>query len=152
MHNEELPGAALQPRPRNPHTWGFAESKIVVFRLIRPPPHERTGHTRFRKCQKLGAAYVIAGDGPLPISCGRGARAEDTDAWYNHRASQGSILAVTREHESRPLPHGRYDEGATRRLWKNGALTEVRMAMGCRKTPDRELEYLEMELEKQLGF
>ena len=37
-------------------------------------------------------------------------------------------------------------------LWKNGASKEVCMAMGCWKTPEVELEYLEMELEEQLKF
>ena len=37
-------------------------------------------------------------------------------------------------------------------LWKGGATKEVRLAMGCWRTPDVELEYLETELEEQLKF
>ena len=42
--------------------------------------------------------------------------------------------------------------GGDTHLWKNGATKEVRMAIGCWKTPEVELEYLEMELEEQLKF
>ena len=42
--------------------------------------------------------------------------------------------------------------GGDTNLWKRGASKEVRMAMGCWKTPEVELEYLEMELEEQVKF
>ena len=45
-----------------------------------------------------------------------------------------------------------FRHGGDTHLWKNGASKEVRMAMGCWKTPDVELEYLEMELQEQLKF
>ena len=35
---------------------------------------------------------------------------------------------------------------------ENAVTKEVRMAMGCWKTPEVELEYLEMKLEEQLKF
>ena len=42
--------------------------------------------------------------------------------------------------------------GGDSHLWKNGVTKEVRNAIGCWKTPEGELEYLEMELEEQLKF
>jgi hypothetical protein len=45
-----------------------------------------------------------------------------------------------------------FRRGGDTNLWKNGASKEVRMTMGCWKTPGVELEYLEMELEEQLKF
>jgi hypothetical protein len=42
--------------------------------------------------------------------------------------------------------------GGDTHLWKNGVSKEVRNAMGCWKTPEVELEYLEMELEEHLKF
>ena len=56
------------PRLKIP-AWDFVASTAFVFRLIRPPAHKTTGHTHFRKCQKLGREYVITGKGELPISC-----------------------------------------------------------------------------------
>ena len=38
------------------------------------------------------------------------------------------------------------------KLWKDGAAKEVHMAMGCWRTPEVELEYLETEVETQLAF
>ena len=42
--------------------------------------------------------------------------------------------------------------GGDTALWKNGATKEVRMAMGCWRTSEVELEYLETEVDSQLAF
>ena len=133
-------------------TWGFARSKKFVFRLIGPPAHKNTGHSHFKKCRKLGVSYVITGDGVLPISCEKKARR----AGYKRLVE---LLRLAMKHFCRYTPKQckifasqSFRRGGDTHLWKNGASKEVRMAMGCWKTPEVELEYLEMELEEQLKF
>ena len=97
-------------------------------------------------------AYVITGDGTLPISCEKKARR----AGYK-RLVELLLLAI--QHFCKYTPaqvkifaSQSFRRGGDTHLWKNGASKEVRMAMGCWKTPEVELEYLEMELEEQLKF
>ena len=83
MDSEGLLGAAVQGQ-RHRHepgigytSLGLREVKEVCFQTDRPagpPGHKRTGHSHFRKCQKLDVAYVITSDGSLPISCEKKAR------------------------------------------------------------------------------
>jgi hypothetical protein len=132
--------------------WGFTRSNAFVFRLIGPPAHKSTGHSHFQKCRKLGCAYVITGDGQLPISCEPRARRSGY-----RRMVELMRLAMRHFCGYTPTQIEIFASQSCRRggdthLWKNGVSKEVRNAMGCWKTPEVELEYLEMELEDQLKF
>jgi hypothetical protein len=121
---DTIPGLAIP-------AWGFAKSKKFVFRFIGPPAHKCTGHSHFRKCQKLGVAYVITGDGSLPISCEKKARR----AGYKRLVD---LLRLAMKHFCNYTPKQvkifasqSFRRGGDKNQWKNGASKEVRTAMGC---------------------
>ena len=130
--------------------WGFAKSKKFVFRAVGPPTHKVSGHNHTAYCVEMGIQDVIVGDGSLPISCEKSRRS------YRRLVSLMRLAMFTfnkyTQKQCKVFASQSLRRGGDTALWKNGATKEVRMAMGCWRTPEVELEYLETEVESQLAF
>ena len=130
--------------------YGFAKSKKFVFRAVGPPANKTTGHNQAKKLAKMGMSDVITGDGVLPISCEVSRRSYKNLVKLMRRAM--SYFNKYTPKQCLVFASQSLRRGGDTALWKKGASKEVRMAMGCWRTPDVELEYLETELEDQLAF
>jgi hypothetical protein len=129
---------------------GFANVKKFVFRAVGRNKAKTTGHNHYAKCKALGVSDVLAGDGAMPISCEKSKKSYKSLVKLMRLAMR--VFNKYTPKQCKVFASQSLRRGGDTKLWKDGAAKEVRMAMGCWRTPEVELEYLETEVETQLAF